>query len=118
MPRMGMAVCGLMLAGMLLAGCARQGGGLAAGGGTTPGSLIGATPQAVEASLGRPWLRRSEGGAEVWLYRSGVCSLDVFLFRDRHGAAGGGPRVSQAAPMPRSVPTATCMASLERRTAS
>lgn len=110
------------MAALLLAGCARQGAfgsaDVSANAVTSTRSLIGATPSALEASLGRPWLRRNDGGAEVWLYRSGTCRLDVFLYRARGAAAGGDPRVSSATPMPHGIPARSCLASLERRTTS
>jgi hypothetical protein len=52
-------------------------------------SLLGATPEAVRATLGEPMLRRAEGQAQVWLYSGGGCQLDIVLY-----AGASGPRVA------------------------
>ncbi len=52
-------------------------------------SLLGATPEAVRATLGEPMLRRAEGPAQVWLYSGGGCQLDIVLY-----AGEAGPRVA------------------------
>jgi hypothetical protein len=54
--------------------------------------LVGSTPQMLNADFGAPVLRRMDGPAQVWLYHSAVCRLDVFLYPD----ASGTPRVSTA----------------------
>lgn len=43
-------------------------------------SLLGATPEAVRAALGEPFLRRAEGAAQIWLYSGGGCQLDLVLY--------------------------------------
>lgn len=43
-------------------------------------SLLGATPEAVRATLGEPLLRRAEGAAQIWLYTGGGCQLDIVLY--------------------------------------
>ncbi|MCW3477757.1 hypothetical protein [Limobrevibacterium gyesilva] len=49
-------------------------------------ALIGVGPEAVEAALGAPVLRRAEGTAEVWLYATAEgCRLDVVLFPEKSG---------------------------------
>lgn len=111
---------GLGLVGLLLAGCAQR--GLDTSGLDPPiasaQGLIGATPKALEASLGQPWQRRDDGDVEVWLYRSRTCRLDLFLYRPKRAAANVGPRVSSATPMPHGIRARSCLASLERRTTS
>lgn len=48
--------------------------------------LLGRTPERVRQWLGEPALRRPEGSAaEVWLYASEACALDLVLYRDRAG---------------------------------
>src|SRR5260221_5762501 len=47
--------------------------------------LIGLERGDVEARLGPPALRRRDAPAEIWQYRSPLCVLDLFLYRD--GAA-------------------------------
>lgn len=48
--------------------------------------LLGRTPDLVRLWLGEPALRRPEGGAaEIWLYASEACALDLVLYRDRAG---------------------------------
>ncbi len=51
--------------------------------------LIGATPEALRATLGEPLLRRSEGPAQIWLFAGGGCQLDIVLY-----AGETGPRVA------------------------
>jgi hypothetical protein len=76
--------------------------------------LVGATPAVLTAELGAPALRRSEGPDEVWLYRSPVCGLAVFLFPN----ADGTERVAAAQPASGNVGPGSCMASLEHAAAS
>jgi hypothetical protein len=62
-----------------------------------PGSaqaLMGSTPQVLNADFGPPALRRVDGTAQVWVYQSAVCGLQVFLYPD----ATGNPRVAAAVP--------------------
>ncbi|MCB4822720.1 hypothetical protein [Roseicella aerolata] len=54
--------------------------------------LLGAGPETLRRWLGEPSLRRSEGGAEIWLYAGEGCALDLVLY-----PAGGGLRVAHAA---------------------
>ncbi len=57
-------------------------------------ALMGSTPQILNADFGPPVLRRTDGQAQVWVYESAVCGLQVFLYPD----AGGTPRVAAAVP--------------------
>jgi hypothetical protein len=72
--------------------------------------LIGATPALLRASLVPPVLRRKDGLAEVLVYNSQTCRLEIVLYP----GVGGGKLVSLAQPMPRTVQLSTCMASLQR----
>ncbi len=76
----------------------------------SPATLIGASAASLSTTLVPPALRRVDGPAQVWLYTSRVCRLELVLYP---GAAGQ-PQVSYARRMPRDVGTATCVASLER----
>jgi hypothetical protein len=75
----------------------------APGGGPPPAEaaqLMGLTAEAVTRWIGEPALRRPEGPAEIWLYTTSACALDLVLYRDEPGggASGGGPlRVAFAA---------------------
>lgn len=104
----------LTLAGGLLAlaGCATPNPQLADSGPSIPSStqgLVGSTPQVLNADFGQPMLRRVDGPAQVWLYHSQVCGLDVFLYPD----ASGTPRVSAA--VPDNGDPVSCMQSLAAR---
>lgn len=77
-------------------------------------SLVGTTAAALRADLGKPMLRRIDGPAEVWLYNSPICRLDVIFYP---GTAGQ-PIVSLARPSPQTISSATCVASLEHRRTS
>lgn len=57
--------------------------------------LLGQSPEAVRRWLGEPRLRRTEGAAQIWLYQTSFCHLDVVL--DRDDAPGAALRVSYAA---------------------
>ncbi len=70
--------------------------------------LVGSTPAVLNADFGPPVLRRIDGNAQVWLYHSDVCGLDVILYPDSAGV----PRVAAAAPDHGD--PAGCMASLQR----
>ena len=86
---------GFGLAG--LAGCAIAPTSITASAPATPASaqaLMGSTPQVLNADFGPPMLRRVDGQAQVWVYESSVCGLQVFLYPD----AGGTPRVAAAVP--------------------
>jgi hypothetical protein len=73
-------------------------------------ALMGSTPQVLNADFGQPALRRTDGQAQVWVYESAVCGLQVFLYPD----AGGTPRV--AAAYPDNGNPASCMQSFARST--
>src|SRR5690606_16808359 len=60
---------------------------------TQTAQLLGQPPATVRRLLGEPNLRRTEGEAEIWLYQSPFCHLDVMLYRDR---SGPGLRVTYA----------------------
>ena len=72
------------------------------------GELLGATPTALSSAFGPPALRRVDGAAQVWLYHSPVCGLDLILYPDQSGT----PRVAMA--VPDNGDTASCTASLRR----
>jgi len=69
---------------------------------------MGSTPQVLNADFGPPMLRRVDGPAQVWVYESAVCGLQVFLYPD----AAGNPRV--AAAVPDNGNAASCMQSFAR----
>jgi len=73
-----------------------------------PSSLMGSTPAVLNAEFGAPVLRRVDGTAQVWLYHSEVCGLNLILYPDSSGT----PRV--AAAVPDNGDAASCMASLQR----
>ncbi len=102
----------------LLAGCATQAPAPSANkvalATPSPVHLIGATSALLRASLIPPVLRRLDGSAEVLLYNSQTCRLEVVLYP----GAGGGKLVLLAQPMPRTVHLSTCMASLQRNRTS
>jgi hypothetical protein len=108
-----LAGAGLMMLG--LAACAQYPGGLAANNvpaALTPMTvqmLMGSTPTVLDAEFGKPALLRVDGTAQVWLYHSDVCGLDLILYPD----AGGTPRVAAAVPDNGGDPS-RCMASLQR----
>jgi len=60
-------------------------------------NLAGLTDGDLVAIMGEPDLKRSEDGAEAWLYRSPACVLDVFLETTQ---PGGPPRVVLATARP------------------
>ncbi|MBO1075676.1 hypothetical protein [Roseomonas marmotae] len=67
---------------------------------TQAAQLLGQPPAALLRLLGAPRLRRQEGDAEIWLYQSPFCHLDVMFYRDSGRAgtapAGSGLRVTYA----------------------
>lgn len=72
--------------------------------------LIGLAPNELQARLGDPALRRRDAPAEIWQYRSPLCVLDLFLYRE-----GAATRVTNAELRPRDgreLPAATCLSSL------
>jgi hypothetical protein len=99
----------------LLAGCAAP-GARGGGRGATQDSvdrLVGASPTALQALFGPPLLLRRDGPAEVWLYRSSACAIDLILYPD---PSTGAPRVATADARPLGTPLsdADCLASLSR----
>ena len=77
---------------------------------TDVSELIGLERQQLQARLGDPALRRRDAPAEIWQYRSSLCVLDLFLYRD-----GQAVRVTNAEVRPRDgreLPAATCLSSL------
>jgi len=73
----------------------------------SPQGLVGSTPAVLNAQFGAPVLRRVDGTAQVWLYHSDVCGLNLILYPDRAGT----PRVTVA--VPDNGDPASCMASLQ-----
>jgi hypothetical protein len=74
--------------------------------------LLGQPPATLLRLLGQPRLRRREGEAEIWLYQSPFCHLDVMLYGE-----AGGPAGTRAAPANLRVTYATARAAgAERRT--
>jgi hypothetical protein len=71
-------------------------------------ALVGSTPAVLNAEFGNPALRRIDGPAQVWLYHSSVCGLNLILYPDNEGI----PRV--AAAVPDNGDPAGCMESLQR----
>jgi hypothetical protein len=71
-------------------------------------ALLGATPATLSSTFGPPQLRRVDGNAQVWLYHSPVCGLDLILYPDHRGT----PRVAVA--VPNNGDPASCTASLRR----
>ncbi len=74
-------------------------------------ALKGSTPQVLDADFGQPMLRRIDGPAQVWLYHSSSCGLNVFLYPDSHGV----PRVAAVVPDNGDDPQ-SCMQSLAKPT--
>jgi hypothetical protein len=94
---------------MLLSGCTMTqtpSAGLASP--LTDGRLMGATPAALSSAFGPPELRRVDGTAQIWLYHSPVCGLDLILYPDHNGT----PRVAMA--VPDNGDPVSCTASLRR----
>lgn len=82
----------------------------AATGTAVPVTLVGTSAEGLQADLGKPALRRIDGSAQVWLYDSSVCRLNVILYPGPTGV----PAVSAAMPLPRGVSQSSCVASLMR----
>lgn len=74
-------------------------------------ALQGSSPQVLDADLGAPLLRRVDGPAQVWLYHSASCGMNVFLYPDAQGI----PRVAAVIPDAGDNPE-SCMQSLEKPT--
>jgi hypothetical protein len=100
----------LALAG--LAGCAAPSAPSAlapvAGPALSAANLVGSTPEVLSAEFGQPVLLRVDGTAQVWLYHSQVCALNLILYPD----AGGTPRVADAVADNGNAPQ--CVASFRR----
>jgi hypothetical protein len=75
-----------------------------------PQNLIGSTPQVLDAEFGQPTLLRVDGTAQVWLYHSASCGLNLFLYPD----ASGVPRVTLATSADGSPTIGDCPTSLEQ----
>jgi hypothetical protein len=105
---------GFLIAALTLAGCA---------GGTDQadlspyadplailpnGNVVGVTPTILTAEFGQPALLRVDGPAQVWLYHSATCGLNLILYPDNTGT----PRVKEA--VPDNGNAAACMASIRR----
>lgn len=71
-------------------------------------NLVGSTPAALDAAFGQPTLRRVDGAAQVWLYHSAVCGLNLILYPDPSGT----PRVATA--VPDNGDATSCTESLQR----
>lgn len=52
-----------------------------------PDTITGLDRQALTDILGKPGFTRRDEPAEIWQYRAGICTLDVFLYRDEAGPA-------------------------------
>jgi hypothetical protein len=72
--------------------------------------LVGATPQMLATAFGQPAILRVDGSAQVWLYHTGACGLNLILYPD----SGGTPRVAAAAPTDDGTDLATCSTALVR----
>lgn len=70
--------------------------------------LIGSTPAILSAEFGQPALVRVDGTAQVWLYHTTSCGLNLILYPD----ASGIPRVTLASATDGSAAPETCAASL------
>ena len=72
--------------------------------------LVGSTPQILSAEFGKPALLRVDGPAQVWLYHTSGCGLNLILYPD----PGGTPRVTLVTPTADSTLPGQCTASLQR----
>ncbi|MDE2319564.1 MAG: hypothetical protein KGK02_07690 [Rhodospirillales bacterium] len=98
----------------LLSACAAPGAQTASLGGAPPISeqaLKGSSPQVLDADFGAPMLRRVDGPAQVWLYHSASCGMNVFFYPDAQGV----PRVAAVVPDAGDNPE-SCMQSFEKPT--
>ncbi len=105
------------LAALCLAGCAAGNAPLADNASPAQGAasipmnaanLVGATPSVLDQAFGQPVLLRVDGPAQVWLYHSSVCGLNLILYPD----SAGTPRVAEA--VPDNGNTTQCVASFRR----
>lgn len=78
---------------------------------SSAGRLVGATSAALQAEFGPPQLLRHDGTAEVWLYRTYDCTVDLILYPDRRT---GIERVAVANVLPPAAAgtAATCLGGL------
>ncbi len=74
------------------------------------GALVGSTPQILSAEFGKPAILRVDGTAQVWLYHTTGCGLNLILYPD----ASGTPRVTLVSPTSDSALPAQCTTSLQR----
>ncbi len=98
----------------LLSACAVPGQQASLSGAVPPvseQSLKGSSPQVLDADFGAPMLRRVDGPAQVWLYHSASCGMNVFLYPDAQGV----PRVAAVVPDAGDNPV-NCMQSFEKPT--
>ncbi len=72
--------------------------------------LVGSTPQILSAEFGKPALLRVDGTAQVWLYHTAGCGLNLILYPDSSGT----PRVAMVTPTADTSLPAQCTASLQR----
>ncbi len=72
--------------------------------------LVGSTPQILSAEFGKPALLRVDGAAQVWLYHTNGCGLNLILYPDSSGT----PRVALVSPTADSAVPAQCTTSLQR----
>jgi len=72
--------------------------------------LIGSTPTTLSAEFGQPSLLRVDGAAQVWLYHSSSCGLNLILYPD----ASGTPRVAAVSAAGGGTAPADCTASLQQ----
>jgi len=77
---------------------------------SAPQNLIGSTPQVLTAEFGQPVLLRVDGTAQVWLYQSPSCGLNLILYPDSAGV----PRVALATAADGSSTIGDCPASLQQ----
>jgi hypothetical protein len=52
-----------------------------------PDTITGLDRQALTDILGKPGFTRRDEPAEIWQYRAGICTLDVFLHQNEAGPA-------------------------------
>lgn len=111
-PAFSIAACAAALA--LLSACAPpdlQTDSLETSAPASEQALKGSSPQMLAADFGAPMLRRVDGPAQVWLYHSASCGMNVFLYPDAHGV----PRVAAVVPDAGDDPQ-SCMQSFEKPT--
>ncbi|NNM57501.1 MAG: hypothetical protein HKL97_10145 [Acidocella sp.] len=112
--RIRLRLFGALCGAVLLTGCAGMPAQTAQTAGAVPmlgaGNLVGATPATLDAAFGHPALLRVDGSAQVWLYHSPVCGLNLILYPD----ASGVPHVATA--VPDNGDAARCTLSLEHPT--